>query len=199
MWMLQERREDRRLQKEGHFIFWRSIGRDNWAQWQSCTWQLQEHGTLKETKHDHFLNYLWNSLINTSCHSVLNPLFFFFFLYQWFILWYEYTVAAFRHTRQEHQIPLQMVVSHRVEEQSLNCWATSPAHLLFLVDVFPHCSDSLWTLPSPFVQTAGRQQDMSCLTAELIIHRTACGGSHSSHVLYRKSGDLHLVPNTQAF
>jgi hypothetical protein len=32
-----------------------------------------------------------------------------------FILYiYEYTVAVFRHTRRRHQIPLQMVVSHRV-------------------------------------------------------------------------------------
>ena len=27
---------------------------------------------------------------------------------------YEYTVAAFRHTRRGHQIPLQIVVSHHV-------------------------------------------------------------------------------------
>jgi hypothetical protein len=34
------------------------------------------------------------------------------FIYLFYV--YEYTVAVFRHTRREHQIPLQMVVSHKV-------------------------------------------------------------------------------------
>jgi hypothetical protein len=39
----------------------------------------------------------------------------FFIFYVLFIYYlYEYTVAVFRHTRKEHQIPLQMVVSHHV-------------------------------------------------------------------------------------
>jgi hypothetical protein len=34
------------------------------------------------------------------------------FIYLFYL--YEYTVAVFRHTKRGHQIPLQMVVSHRV-------------------------------------------------------------------------------------
>jgi hypothetical protein len=39
-------------------------------------------------------------------------LFFKRFIYLFYA--YEYTVAAFRHTRRGHWIPLQMVVSHHV-------------------------------------------------------------------------------------
>jgi hypothetical protein len=34
------------------------------------------------------------------------------FIYLFYV--YEYTVSVFRHPRREHQIPLQMVVSHHV-------------------------------------------------------------------------------------
>jgi hypothetical protein len=37
-----------------------------------------------------------------------------FFLKIYLFYVYDYTVAIFRHTLREHQIPLQMVVSHHV-------------------------------------------------------------------------------------
>jgi hypothetical protein len=37
----------------------------------------------------------------------------FFKIYLFYV--YEYPVAAFRHTRRGHRIPLQMVVSHHVD------------------------------------------------------------------------------------
>ena len=43
------------------------------------------------------------------------PSFLFFFLQDFYLFYVcEYTVAVLRHTRREHQIPLQMVVSHHV-------------------------------------------------------------------------------------
>jgi hypothetical protein len=50
------------------------------------------------------------------CPSIPEPpqAVFFSFLENCLFYVYEYTVAVFRHTRREHQIPLQMVVSHHV-------------------------------------------------------------------------------------
>ena len=62
-----------------------------------------------------------------------------YFLKDFYLFYfYEYTVAVFRHIRREHQIPLEIVVSHHVVAENwtqtsrrassaLNHWAISPA------------------------------------------------------------------------
>ena len=48
------------------------------------------------------------------CLFVCFGFFFFFFFFKKIYFIYEYTVTVFSHTRRQHQIPLQMVVSHHV-------------------------------------------------------------------------------------
>jgi hypothetical protein len=62
------------------------------------------------------LTCLFMFLVLLCCSLLMmGPRIFFLFFKDLFIYFiYEYTVAVFRHIRKGHQIPLQMVVSHRV-------------------------------------------------------------------------------------
>jgi hypothetical protein len=60
--------------------------------------------------------YIHKCRQNMQTHKIKVNLFFHFlkdFIYS-FCIYGKYTVAVFRHTRREYQIPLQMVVSHHV-------------------------------------------------------------------------------------
>jgi len=57
---------------------------------------------------------VWFTECFPSMHETLVQFLFCFVFFKDLFILCEYTVAVFKHTRSGHQIPLQMVVSHRV-------------------------------------------------------------------------------------